>query len=100
MANTRDRILEAARHLFWEKGYAATGMAEILARADANAGSFYHFFPGKEALLLAVLETYLDGLEPAVLRPAFASRRDPIERIFAILAEYRERLVATGCRYG
>src|SRR5262245_45357299 len=52
---TRERILEAARHLFWEKGYAATGMAEILERAEANAGSFYHFFPGKESLLLAVL---------------------------------------------
>jgi AcrR family transcriptional regulator len=97
---TRERILEAARYLFWEKGYAATGMAEILDRANANAGSFYHFFPGKEALLLAVLETYLDGLEPAILRPAFARRRDPIERIFAILEGYREKLIATGCRYG
>jgi AcrR family transcriptional regulator len=97
---TRERILEAARFLFWEKGYTATGMAEILERAQANAGSFYHFFPGKESLLLAVLETYLDGLEPVVLRPAFARRRDPIERIFAILAGYRERLISTGCRYG
>jgi len=99
-APTRERILEAARYLFWEKGYAAAGMAEILERAQANAGSFYHFFAGKEALLLAVLETYLEGLEPAVLRPAFARRRDPIERIFAILAGYRERLASTGCRYG
>lgn len=98
--STRDRILEAARYLFWEKGYTATGMAEILERADANAGSFYHFFAGKDALLLAVLETYLDGLEPVVLRPAFASRRDPIARIFAILDGYRERLLSTDCRYG
>jgi TetR/AcrR family transcriptional regulator, transcriptional repressor for nem operon len=97
---TRDRILESARYLFWEKGYTATGMADILERAQANAGSFYHFFPGKEALLLAVLETYLVGLEPIVLRPAFARRPDPIARIFAILAGYRERLLSTGCRYG
>src|SRR5882757_3053198 len=98
VAPTRDRILEAARYLFWEKGYAATGMAEILERAQANAGSFYHFFPGKESLLLAVLETYVDGLEPAILRPASANRRDPIQRIFAILAGYRERLVSAGDR--
>ena len=97
---TRERILEAARYLFWEKGYAATGMAEILEKAEANAGSFYHFFAGKEALLLAVLETYLDGLEPAILRPAFERKRDPIERVFAILEGYRERLLSTGCRYG
>jgi AcrR family transcriptional regulator len=98
--STRERILEAARYLFWEKGYTATGMAEILERADANAGSFYHFFAGKDALLLAVLETYLDGLEPVVLRPAFAHRRDPIARVFAILEGYRERLISTDCRYG
>jgi AcrR family transcriptional regulator len=97
---TRTRLLEAARYLFWEKGYAATGMSEILERAQANSGSFYHYFTSKEALLLAVLDSYLDGLQPVVVQPAFASERDPVERIFAILAGYRERLIATGCKYG
>src|SRR6202008_4378815 len=93
---TRDRLLDAARYLFWEKGYAATGMAEILERAGANSGSFYHFFDSKEALLLVVLDSYLEGLEPVIVRPAFASESDPIERIFAILAGYRLRLLDTG----
>src|SRR5580704_17540874 len=97
---TRTRMLEAARHLFWEKGYTATGMAEILERGQANSGSFYHFFASKEALLLAVLDSYVEGLEPMVLRPAFARHRDPIVRIFAILQGYRERILGTGCRYG
>jgi AcrR family transcriptional regulator len=97
---TRSRLLKAARHLFWEKGYAATGMAEILERAQANSGSFYHFFPSKEALLLAVLEGYLKGLDPIVIQPAFARHRDPIARIFAVLEGYRERLLSTECRYG
>jgi len=96
----RELLLDAARHLFWEKGYSATGVAELLQRAQVNSGSFYHVFAGKEALLLAVLDNYLDGLEPAVLRPAFSGHRDPIERIFAILRGYREKLLATGCRYG
>jgi len=96
----RALLLDAARYLFWEKGYAATGVAELLQRAQVNSGSFYHVFSSKEALLLAVLDDYLDGLEPAVLRPAFARRPDPIERIFAILAGYREKLLATGCQYG
>ncbi len=94
------RLLEAARYLFWEKGYAATGMAELLERAQANSGSFYHFFASKEALLLAVLEGYLEGLDPVVVQPAFARHRDPIERIFGILEGYRERLLSTECRYG
>jgi AcrR family transcriptional regulator len=99
-SSTRTRFLDAARYLFWEKGYAATGMAEILERAEANSGSFYHFFSSKEALLLAVLDGYLEGLEPVIVKPAFARHSDPIDRIFAILQGYRERLVETGCRYG
>lgn len=98
--SARELLLDAARYLFWEKGYAATGVAELLQRAQVNSGSFYHVFPSKEALLLAVLDNYLDGLEPAVLRPAFARHRDPIARIFAILERYREKLGATGCQYG
>ena len=97
---TRARLLDAARYLFWQKGYAATGMAELLERAQANSGSFYHFFASKEALLLAVLEGYLEGLDPVVVQPAFARHRDPVERIFGILEGYRERLLSTDCRYG
>src|SRR5580700_1451212 len=99
-SSTRTRLLDAARYLFWEKGYAATGIAEILERAEANSGSFYHFFTSKEALLLAVLDGYLEGLEPIIVRPAFARHSDPIQRLYAILQGYRERLVETGCRYG
>ena len=41
---TRERLIHAAMELFFEKGYGASGMAEILEKADANSGSFYHFF--------------------------------------------------------
>lgn len=100
VSKTRQRLLEAARNLFWEKGYAATGMSEILEQGQANSGSFYHFFASKEALLLAVLDSYVEALEPMVLRPAFAREPDPILRIFAVLEGYRERVLGTGCRYG
>jgi AcrR family transcriptional regulator len=100
LSDTRERIVDAARHLFWEKGYAASGLAEILDRAGANSGSFYHFFESKDALLRTVLDTYVDLLEPHVVRPAWATTADPIERIFALLDGYRRHLVDTGCRYG
>jgi len=56
-SDTRARIVEAARHLFWEKGYAAAGLAEMLERAGANSGSFYHFFESKDEILRTVLDT-------------------------------------------
>jgi AcrR family transcriptional regulator len=99
-ADTRARIVEAARFLFWENGYTATGLAELLARADANSGSFYYFFESKDALLRTVLETYVDLLEPRVLRAVWTTHAGPLDRIFGLLDGYRQRLVDTGCTYG
>lgn len=98
--STRDRIVMTAMRLFHEKGYAATGMAEILKSARANSGSLYYFFKTKEELLLAVLDQYTQMLMPVVMEPAFASTDDPIERIFSVLAGYRDMLVQTGCTLG
>jgi TetR/AcrR family transcriptional regulator, transcriptional repressor for nem operon len=98
--STRDRLIESARYLFWERGFAGTSMSELLAHAEVNSGSFYHFFDSKEALLRAVLQGYIDLLRPMVVDPAFASVAEPVERIFAILAGYRGRILGTDCRYG
>lgn len=86
--------------LFHERGYASTGVAEIRKQADVRSGTLYHFFPSKEALLLAVLDRYVAMLMPAVMQPAFATTNDPIERVFAVLAGYREFLQGTGFRLG
>jgi AcrR family transcriptional regulator len=93
-------LVEAARYLFWERGYAGTSMADLLDRSDVNSGSFYHFFESKEALLREVLRGYLDGLRPVVVNPALASTDDPLGRVMAILAGYRERILQTDCKYG
>ena len=100
MLSTRDRIVIEAMRLFWEKGYASTSIADILKAADANAGSLYHFFPGKQDVLNAVLDMYQSGIRPMLLEPAWTGVDDPIERIFALLAHYRKLLVDTGCTYG
>ena len=97
---TRARLVEAGRYLFWAKGYAATGLAEILDRAEANSGSFYHYFDSKDALLRTVLETYVALLEPHILAPVREAHRDPIAQVFALLDGYRERLRSTACQYG
>ena len=81
--------------LFWEKGYQSTSMAELFTRADVNTGSLYHFFPGKQDVLVAVLAAYRDGIGAMLLEPAWNGVDDPIERIFALLARYRELIVQT-----
>ena len=98
--STRDRLIESARYLFWERGFAGTSMAELLTHAGVNSGSFYHFFDSKEALLREVLESYLVALKPMIVEPAYEAASEPIERIFAILEGYRERILMTDAQYG
>jgi TetR/AcrR family transcriptional regulator, transcriptional repressor for nem operon len=98
--STRDRLISSAQFLFWERGFAGTSMSELLGHAEVNSGSFYHFFDSKEALLRAVLDGYLHLLRPMIVAPAFASVEEPLGRIFAILAGYRDRIVGTDCKYG
>jgi AcrR family transcriptional regulator len=98
--DTRGRIIETAQRLFFEQGYASTGIAQIRKESGANSGSLYHFFPSKEHLLVAVLEKYKAKLGPQVLEPAFEQESDPIERVFVILDGYRKLLRATSFRVG
>jgi TetR/AcrR family transcriptional repressor of nem operon len=97
---TRQRLVESARYLFWERGFAGTSMADLLSHAKVNSGSFYHFFDSKEALLREVLESYLAALHPMIVEPAYEATPKPIERIFAILEGYRERILMTNAQYG
>lgn len=99
-SETRAKLVETARQLFWLKGYEATSVAEILERSGVNAGSLYHFFDSKDELLLAVLERYEQLLEPEVIEPARRRAEDPIEQVFAILGGYREGLLATDFTHG
>ena len=99
-ADTRTRLIVTAMQLFWEKGYGSTSVADVLQAAKVNSGSLYHFFPGKQDLLLAVLDMYHGGLRSMLLEPAWRGVTDPIERIFALLARYRRSLTDTDCFYG
>lgn len=86
--------------LFWEKGYQSTSIADLLQRAGVNAGSLYHFFPGKQDVLLAVLGMYREGIGRMLLEPAWKGVEDPIQRIHALLARYRDHILQTDCSYG
>jgi len=60
---TRSRILEAALACFSRTGYDATGVAEICQQAGVSKGAFYHHFPSKQAVFLALLDGWLAGLD-------------------------------------
>ena len=85
--------------LFWELGYERCGISDIVGRAGVRSGSLYHFFESKEEVLVAVLEAYQGALIPHIMDPPFRREADPLERVFAVLGDYRERLLTTDFRY-
>jgi AcrR family transcriptional regulator len=60
---TRRNVLEAARDQFSKLGYEAASVDAICAQAEISKGAFYHHFPSKQAVFLALLEEWLAGLE-------------------------------------
>ncbi|NVE95747.1 TetR/AcrR family transcriptional regulator [Altererythrobacter lutimaris] len=97
---TRQRIVMTALEMFYVKGYNSTSIADILSRSQVHSGSLYHFFPGKQDLLVAVLEFYRDGIKENLLDVAWGEVTDPIEKIFALLNGYRTGLVMSDFQHG
>lgn len=56
MAETRDKLIRAARRAFAVQGYAAASMDELTASAGLTRGALYHNFGDKKGLLWAVVE--------------------------------------------
>ncbi|MEL6184570.1 MAG: TetR/AcrR family transcriptional regulator [Myxococcota bacterium] len=54
-AETTAKLIRAARTMFREHGYAGTSMDHLCANAGLTRGALYHYFGGKEGLLLAVV---------------------------------------------
>ncbi len=60
---TRERILEAAVTVFASKGYHDTKEDDIVAESNTSKGSFYFYFPSKQDIFLALVDTFADLLE-------------------------------------
>lgn len=97
--DTRQRLIDAAAELFWERGYAATGLSDILESAGARGGSLYHFFPTKDDLLLAVIDHHTRVLETTI-ENTLAAHDEPQGKVLAFVEFYRRFMERTGCTLG
>ncbi|WP_116042043.1 TetR/AcrR family transcriptional regulator [Amycolatopsis palatopharyngis] len=62
-SDARERIVRTAARLFLTRSYTSVGVGEICAAADVRKGSFYHYFPAKTDVAIAVIDLHAAGLE-------------------------------------
>ncbi|GLQ99978.1 TetR/AcrR family transcriptional regulator [Dyella mobilis] len=88
-------LLEAASACFVEKGFEATTMTEVAARAGASIGSLYQFFPTKEVLAQALIEQYVEAVYAELRKLAEQSvpwsTEQLAERLCGFLVAFRKR---------
>jgi AcrR family transcriptional regulator len=63
---TRERIFKAACKLFRDKGFEATTIDDIAEKADVAKGTFFNYFPRKEAVLGFLSEMWIEEAERKV----------------------------------
>lgn len=103
-AARQEQILDTARRLFLTKGYEATTIEDVLTAVGIAKGTLYHHFPGKEAILDAIVlrtvdaivqraQAAADGPQPATTRflAVVGAARAPQEDI-----ELAQQIRATG----
>ena len=97
----KERILKTVDRLFYEQGYLATGINQIIAEAQVAKASFYQHFPSKEALVLEYIEAHNSSFCKKLqqLDKQFTEPRAKILALFDYLAEFAQQAEYRGCTF-
>ncbi|MGM0664855.1 MAG: TetR/AcrR family transcriptional regulator [Thermodesulfobacteriota bacterium] len=85
--STREALIKAAIHLFYQKGYLDTSIREIGAKAGVSNSSIYHYFKNKEEVLFQIIDHATKELIDA-LSCVEQECSDPVECIRRMLMEH------------
>jgi AcrR family transcriptional regulator len=89
-AETQRALLDAARAVFVEQGFADASIAEVVRRAGSSVGSLYHHFGGKSELFIALWQEHQaaheEAASTAVAKAKKAGVGDPFE-LFSVGAK-------------
>lgn len=106
--DTRDRLLQAAANLMWERSFQGIGVDELCQCAEAKKGSFYHFFPSKTDLAVAAIERSWVQVKEAVFDPIFKESGSGLRQLQALVEtvhKFQRKVTAEkgaflGCPFG
>lgn len=99
-SDTRERLIKTTGRLLRQQGYAATGLNQVMAEADAPKGSMYFHFPGgKEQLAAAAVDRYAERVS-AYTRQALDESGSVRDAVVRFMDEYIRRLERTAFSEG
>ena len=85
--STRNRIKASAIKEFCLKGYDAGSVADICKEAGVSKGAFYHHFPSKQSLFLAIMQDWLKGLDTELF-----ARPNPEKKVPALIKDMGNKM--------
>ncbi|MFF0051842.1 TetR/AcrR family transcriptional regulator [Streptomyces sp. NPDC005498] len=90
----RQRLLDAARQLLAEGGYAAASISALAERAQVATGSVYNHFASKQELLAAVFR-HVAGHELTAVQEAVGAKSGAAEQLRALVEVFAFRALRT-----
>ena len=95
--------LDKAMQLFWAKGYAATGLNELLETMEIGRKSLYDTFGNKRALFIKALDRYSQTIVSEIYRGLNNPDRSALENVRAVMrdiAAINSKPMSPGCLLG
>lgn len=90
--DARTRLLEAARDIVRQKGFAATSVDDLCQAAGVTKGAFFHHFKTKEALGVAVAQFWAETTSALFADAPYHEPDDPLDRVLAYL-DFRKTII-------
>lgn len=92
---TQQRLLDAAREMFVERGFARAGLPELVLKAGLTRGALYHHYRNKEDLFRAVAQREAEAISDSI-NAATDSISDPTEAMTVGTDAYFDAMLAPG----
>jgi TetR/AcrR family transcriptional regulator, transcriptional repressor for nem operon len=88
----RGKLLDAAISIIRLKGYAATSVDELCARAGVTKGAFFHHFPSKDSLAVAAANQWSESSSALFAAAPYHRLDDPLDRLLGYL-DFRKAML-------
>lgn len=102
-SDTRERLIAAGLHLFYQRGFHATGLDQVLAEVGTTKTTFYKYFESKEDLALACIqrrdERWRKRLPELLRERAGPDPIDQLREIWGVWRDWFDDIAFNGCLF-